>query len=194
MLLRRSLVVEDRLADRADDKRDLGPQAPDPSSSAISPSLLSLCDRRYAMPAKPGRAGARRAAFVASGMDEIHHSEQPTRRQFCFASERQSDSSRVLAERSAGCKHERRRFGSIAVAAIRAGGSAGGAWLRGVADWPGFLPPPHRTVHAVLPHTAHRRPSPPAFGRPRLTRQSRKGLGVTTSWSRLISPSWLREW
>jgi len=74
------------------------------------------------------------------------------------------------------------------------GGSAGGAWLHGVADWPGFLPPPHRTVHAVLPHTAHRRPSPPAFGRPRLTRQSRKGLGVTTNWSRLISPSWLREW
>src|SRR5215212_7891568 len=56
-----------------------------------------------------------------------------------------------------------------------------------------FLPPPHRSVHAVLPHTAHRRPSPPAFGVARLTRLSRKGLGVTTSLSRLISPSWLRE-
>ncbi len=27
-----------------------------------------------------------------------------------------------------------------------------------------FQPPPHRTVHAVLPHTAHRRRSPPASG------------------------------
>ena len=59
----------------------------------------------------------------APGKDEIHHSEQPTGRQFRFASERQSDSSRVLAERSAGCKHEGRRFGSNAVAAIRASGS-----------------------------------------------------------------------
>src|SRR4051794_7087570 len=31
-------------------------------------------------------------------------------------------------------------------------------------DWPGFLPPPPRSVHAVLPHTALRRSSPPAFG------------------------------
>jgi uncharacterized protein YjbI with pentapeptide repeats len=35
-----------------------------------------------------------------------------------------------------------------------------------------FQPPPHRTVRAVLPHTAHRRRSPAAFG---LTRQSLKG-------------------
>jgi hypothetical protein len=34
----------------------------------------------------------------------------------------------------------------------------------GIADWSGFLPPPPRTVRAVLPHTAHRRSSPPAFG------------------------------
>jgi hypothetical protein len=33
-------------------------------------------------------------------MDEIHNSQQPMRRQFRFASERQSDSSRVLGERS----------------------------------------------------------------------------------------------
>jgi hypothetical protein len=26
-----------------------------------------------------------------------------------------------------------------------------------------WFPPPHRTVHEVLPHTAHRRLSPPAF-------------------------------
>src|SRR5829696_9275477 len=37
-----------------------------------------------------------------------------------------------------------------------------------------FPVPARRTVHAVLPHTAHRRRSPPAFG---LSRQSRKGLG-----------------
>ena len=34
-----------------------------------------------------------------------------------------------------------------------------------------------RTVHAVFPHTPHRRRSPPAFG---LARQSRKGPGSTT--------------
>jgi hypothetical protein len=40
--------------------------------------------------------------------------------------------------------------------------------LRGTCwpDWPGFLPPPLRSVHAVLPHTAHRRSSPPAFSFP----------------------------
>jgi integrase len=44
-------------------------------------------------------------------------------------------------------------------------GSARGARPRG-ADWPdwsGFLPPPPRTVHAVLSHTAHRRSCPLAF-------------------------------
>ena len=77
-------------------------------------------------------------------MDEIHYFQEPMRRQFRFATERQSDSSRVLAEGSPGCKHERSRSGGNAVVVIPAGGSAGGAWLRGVADWPGFLPPPHR--------------------------------------------------
>jgi hypothetical protein len=45
-------------------------------------------------------------------------------------------------------------------------GSAGGAWTVRLSepDWSGFLPPPPRSVHAVLPHTAHQRPSPPAFG------------------------------
>jgi len=43
-------------------------------------------------------------------------------------------------------------------------------------------------VGCSFPHTAHRRPSPPAFGVARLTRQSRKGLGVTTSRSRLTRP------
>ena len=43
-------------------------------------------------------------------------------------------------------------------------------------------------VGCSLPHTAQRRPSPPAFGLPRLARQSRKGLGVTTSRSRLTRP------
>ncbi|MGA2013166.1 MAG: transposase [Solirubrobacteraceae bacterium] len=44
-------------------------------------------------------------------------------------------------------------------------GSARGARPRGAGwpDWSGFLPPPPRTVHAVLSHTAHRRSSPSAF-------------------------------
>jgi len=74
--------------------------------------------------------------------------------------------------------------------------------------WPGrsrFQPPPPRTVHAVLPHTAHRRRSPAAFGFPR---QSRKGLGATTIPDKVTSPrrlgeanasthrpnAWLRRW
>jgi hypothetical protein len=55
--------------------------------------------------------------------------------------------------------------------------------------WPGLLrfqPPPLRTVHAVLSHTAHRRRSPPAFG---LARQSRKGLGSTTIPDKVTNPS-----
>jgi hypothetical protein len=47
------------------------------------------------------------------------------------------------------------------------------------------------TVHAVFPHTAHRRRSPPAFGLPR---QSRKGLGSTTIPDKVISPSWSGDW
>ena len=61
-------------------------------------------------------------------------------------------------------------------------------------SWSGLLrfqPPPPRTVHAVLPHTAHRRRSPPAFGFPR---QSRKGLGSTTIPDKVISPSWFGDW
>ena len=54
-----------------------------------------------------------------------------------------------------------------------------------------FQPPPHRTVHAVLSHTAHRRRSPLAFGFPR---QSRKGLGSTTIPDKVISPSWFGDW
>jgi Rhodopirellula transposase DDE domain len=53
-----------------------------------------------------------------------------------------------------------------------------------------FQPPPPRSVHAVLPHTAHRRRSPPAFGLPR---QSRKGLGATTFPERLTRPRWFGE-
>jgi hypothetical protein len=49
-----------------------------------------------------------------------------------------------------------------------------------------FSPPACRTVHAVLPHTAHRRRSPPAFG---LSRQDRFGLGATTVPFRSIRPS-----
>ena len=49
-----------------------------------------------------------------------------------------------------------------------------------------FQRPPPRTVRAVLPHTAHRRHSPPAFG---FSLQGRCGLGATTIPSRLIRPS-----
>src|SRR6266566_4351464 len=61
-------------------------------------------------------------------------------------------------------------------------------------SWSGLLrfqPPPPRTVHAVLSHTAHRRRSPPAFG---LARQSRKGLGSTTIPDKVTSPSWFGDW
>jgi hypothetical protein len=48
-----------------------------------------------------------------------------------------------------------------------------------------FPAPARQSVHAVLPHTAYRRCSPPAFGR---SRQSLKGLGATTVPDREISP------
>lgn len=53
-----------------------------------------------------------------------------------------------------------------------------------------FQRPPLRTGRAVLPHPAHRRRSPPAFGFPR---QGRFGRGATTSPDRLVRPSWLGE-
>lgn len=65
-----------------------------------------------------------------------------------------------------------------------------GGWRGGRVRPPRFQPPPHRTVHAVLPHTAHRRRSPPAFGLPR---QSRKGLGATTGPCRPIRSGRPRE-
>src|SRR5258706_10824423 len=49
-----------------------------------------------------------------------------------------------------------------------------------------FPAPAHRTVHAVLPHTAHRRRSPPAFG---FSRQGLPALGETTIPYRLIRPN-----
>ena len=50
----------------------------------------------------------------------------------------------------------------------RGSGRVGGRRLgrTAVADWSGFLPLPHRTVHAVFPHTALRRSSPAAFSFP----------------------------
>src|SRR3954454_21064729 len=53
-----------------------------------------------------------------------------------------------------------------------------------------FPPPARQTVRAVLPHTAYRRRSPPAFGVPR---QARKGLGAATVPCRVIRPSWFGE-
>jgi hypothetical protein len=49
---------------------------------------------------------------------------------------------------------------------------------------------PHRTVHEVLPHTAHRRLSPPAFG---VARHGRFGRGAMTHPSRLIRPRRVRK-
>jgi hypothetical protein len=48
------------------------------------------------------------------------------------------------------------------------------------------LPPP-QTVHAVLPHTAYRRRSPPAFGR---SRQGLLALGAIAAPFRLSNPHW----
>ena len=62
-------------------------------------------------------------APVSSPADEIHYFQKPMRRQFRFATERQSDSSRVLAEGSPVCKHERCRSGGNAVVVIPASGS-----------------------------------------------------------------------
>src|SRR5918998_844825 len=54
-----------------------------------------------------------------------------------------------------------------------------------------FPAPARQSVHAVLPHTAYRRRSPPAFGFPR---QSLKGLGATTVPDSEISPKWSGDW
>ena len=72
-------------------------------------------------------------------------------------------------------------------------GSAGGAWAARLCepDWLGFLPPPHRTVQAVFPHTAHRRSSPLAFGYPV---RARLGRGATTVPLRRISPMRSGDW
>src|SRR3954468_19073214 len=48
-----------------------------------------------------------------------------------------------------------------------------------------FPAPAHRTVHAVLPHTAHRRRSPPAFG---FSRQGFPALGATVIPYKLTRP------
>jgi len=56
----------------------------------------------------------------------------------------------------AGAKHAPRVLplarGRGRVRPSAAVGSAGGACVHGLADWRDFLPPPHRTVDAVLPH------------------------------------------
>ena len=60
-----------------------------------------------------------------------------------------------------------------------------------VTSWFRFQLPPVKSVHAVLPHTAYRRRSPPAFG---FSRQSLKGLGATTVPDSEISPKWSGDW
>ncbi|MFZ0383281.1 MAG: hypothetical protein WAL38_36015, partial [Solirubrobacteraceae bacterium] len=56
------------------------------------------------------------------GSDEFRDSERPMCQQFRFASEGQSRSSRLLAERSPECKHRLCRFGGNAVVMSRAAG------------------------------------------------------------------------
>jgi hypothetical protein len=63
--------------------------------------------------------------------------------------------------------------------------------LRGRGQVAPFPTPARQSVHAVLPHTAYRRRSPPAFG---LSRQSRKGLGAATVPVSPTSPSWFGDW
>ena len=60
-----------------------------------------------------------------------------------------------------------------------------------VVSAPRFPTPARQSVHAVLPHTAYRRRSPPAFG---LSRQALKGLGATMVPDREISPRWSGDW
>jgi hypothetical protein len=49
-----------------------------------------------------------------------------------------------------------------------------------------FPTPPRRTGREVLPHPAHRRPSPAVFD---FSRHPQLGLGATTVPDRLISPN-----
>jgi hypothetical protein len=61
---------------------------------------------------------------------------------------------------------------------------------RGLADWCRFPPAPHRSVHAVVPHTAHRRSSPSAFGSltPRPVRPGRSDGSVQADQSVAVGP------
>jgi hypothetical protein len=64
--------------------------------------------------APPGAPQARRIRGLTTGADEFHYAEQLMRQQFRFASEGQSRSSRLLAERWPECKHRLCRFGCFA--------------------------------------------------------------------------------
>src|SRR4051812_19093220 len=80
---------------------------------------------------------------------------------------------------------------AVGLGARGTAGVSGGVVLRRVPGRGAPFPAPARqAVRAVLPHTAYRRRSPPAFG---VTRQARKGLGAATVPSRLIRPRWLAE-
>ena len=63
------------------------------------------------MHALPAKGLAVITSDHVTAWDEIHHSQQPMRQQFRFASEGPSRSGRLLADRSPVGKHELCRFG-----------------------------------------------------------------------------------
>jgi hypothetical protein len=78
------------------------------------------------------------------------------------------------------------RIGPIAKAALVLTQFEHQGRYRRVGSWRGGMAPARQSVHAVLPHTAYRRHSPPAFG---LSRQGLPALGETTIPYKPIRPN-----
>jgi hypothetical protein len=99
------------------------PASPEHTATLCGDAAILAAAAPRRLTTAPSLAAQARSGHLAAGPDEIHYFQKPMRRQFRFASERQSDSNRVLAERSPGCKQERCRSGSNAVVVIPASGS-----------------------------------------------------------------------
>ncbi len=128
-------------------------------------------------------------AVTRTGLTPASDDELTTRRS---ATQNHSLSS-CPAGRTEGRELARSRRSTVGHGAIGAPRFPAGAVLlhdRGLIGAP-FPAPARQSVHAVLPHTAYRRRSPPAFG---FSRQSLKGLGATTIPDREISPRWSGDW